>query len=188
VSPRAAVLGAAAVALVPAAAGAASEGSAAMDFVWKVLNLALLLGVLVFAARKPVLNFLAERRDTVRNQIETSEKLLRDAEGRVAEWNRRAAGLAGEVEALRDTARRAAEQEAASIVADAQASAQRIRAGASEAVEAELRRARTVLQREAADLAVELAARLLREQVTPADRDRLLDEFVEKVRRGGARA
>lgn len=172
------------VLVAPAAAHAASDLA---EFAWKVGNTALLLGVLYYVGRKPVRNYLAERRDTVRNQIETSEKLLKDAEGRLAEWTRRAESLDAEVAAIRESARKAAEQEAAAIVADAEATARRIRENAAGAAESELRRARESLRREAAELAVGMAERLLREQVTDADRDRLVDEFVERVRAEGGR-
>lgn len=168
---------------LPSAASAASEGS--MGFVWEVANLLLLLGVLVVLTRKPVGNYLAERRDTIRNNIETSEKLLGDAEQRLAEWQRRASGLETEIESIREAARKSAEQEASEILADAQASAERIRAGAHGTVEGELRRARQSLRAEAADLAVELAGKLLRERITQEDRARLVDEFVQKIEQGG---
>ena len=38
-----------------------------------------------------MLNYLADRRDTIRNNIETSEKLLTDAEESLAGWQQRAA-------------------------------------------------------------------------------------------------
>ena len=44
-----------------------------------------------------------------------------------------------------------------------------------------MRRAHDRLREEASDLAVELAAGMLREQVGPADRERLLDEFITSV-------
>ena len=174
-----------ALALPGAAWAATVGGESTADFLWELANLALLIGVIVYFARKPVQNYLAERRDAVRNNLETSEKLLKDAEERLREWSRRAAGLDAEVVSIREAARKAAEQEAAGIVADAEATATRIRANAHVAVESEVRRARDRLRAEAGELAVTLASELLRQQVTDADRDRLVDEFVSKVEQGG---
>jgi F0F1-type ATP synthase membrane subunit b/b' len=42
------------------------------------------------------------------------------------------------------------------------------------------------LHEEAADLAVELAGSLLAEQVTDADRERLVTEFIERIERSDA--
>ena len=67
------------------------------------------------------------------------------------------------------------------FVDDARATAERIRRDAAAAVDQELRRAQTQLREEAADLALELAATKLRDQVGDSDRDRLVDEFITRV-------
>ena len=79
------------------------------------------------------------------------------------------------------TARERADTEREHILAAARASAERIRRDASLAIEHEVRRAREHLRGEASELAVELAAGMLKEQVGPSDRERLLDEFIVRV-------
>ena len=59
--------------------------------------------------------------------------------------------------------------------------AERIRRDAQAGVAQELRRAQSELREEAADLALEIAARKLSEQVGEADRERLVDEFILRV-------
>ena len=165
---------------------AAEEGHGGSLF-WQVLNVALLIAVLIWFARKPVLSYLAERRDTIAKNLDSSAGLLAEAERRLAEWTEKAAHLDREVAAIRETTRRAAEAERDRILADAKLTAERIRRSASAVVERELQQARDVLRREAADLAVELAAKILREQVNEGDRTRLLDEFIGRVEQKGAR-
>jgi F-type H+-transporting ATPase subunit b len=162
---------------------AASEEGHGGSLFWQVLNVALLLGVLIYFARKPVLSYLAERRDTIAKNLESSAQLLAEAERRLAEWTEKAANLDREVTSIRDATRRAAEAERDRIIADAQVTAERIRRSAGAVVERELQQARDALRREAADLAVELAAKTLREQVNDADHTRLLDEFIGHVER-----
>jgi F-type H+-transporting ATPase subunit b len=177
-------------ALVPAVALAAGgeAGESAMTHVWEWLNLALLLGVLFYLGRKPVLAFFGDRRSRIEKELESAESLLREAQVRLAEWSARAAGLDGEMEQIKRVAREAAEQEAARVVADAHATADRIRRDAASAVEREAARARARLRQEAADLAVASAEGLLREQVQPADGDRLFDEFVGRIEQPAARS
>jgi F-type H+-transporting ATPase subunit b len=69
------------------------------------------------------------------------------------------------------------------LLADARAAAERIRSDAANAVDHEVRRAQANLRAEASQLAVELAAGILREQVTTQDRDRLIDEFIARIER-----
>jgi F-type H+-transporting ATPase subunit b len=159
---------------------AAEEGHGGSLF-WQVLNVLLLLGVLIWFARKPVLSYLAERRDTIAKNLEGSAALLAEAEHRLAEWTEKVAHLDREVAGIRAATGRAAEAERSRILADAELTAERIRRSASAVVERELQQAREALRREAADLAIELAGKALREQVNDADRARLLDEFIGHV-------
>jgi F-type H+-transporting ATPase subunit b len=154
---------------------------------WQVANVLLLLAVLIYFARKPVLGYLAGRRDTIAKNLDGAAQLLAEAERNLAGWNQKAASLDQEVAMIREAARRAAEAERDRILADARATADRIRQSASAVAERELQQARESLRGEAADLAVELAARILREQVNDSDRSRLVDEFIERVAPGGAR-
>ena len=165
---------------VPALAtsGGSEDGS---SLFYPVLNFVLLLAVLVYFLRKPAQAFFADRRSRIQAELLEAAQLKKDAEVRHARWQRRLADLERELEAIRDTSRERAETEREHILADARAAADRIRSDASTAIEQELRRARERLRDEASDLAVELAEGLLREQVTDADRDRLLDEFIARV-------
>ena len=173
--------------LVAPAAAAASEGDAGLShFFWEIANLLLLVGVLVYATRKPVSNYLSQRRQDIQDNLAGSEKLLESAEARLAEWNGRAARLDEEVASIKEGARRSAEAERQKVVADAHAAADRIRKTAGAAVESELRRARKRLRGEAADLAVQLAGGILEQKVTSEDQDRLVDEFIEKIEQEGA--
>jgi F-type H+-transporting ATPase subunit b len=154
---------------------------------WQVANTLLLLAVLIYFARKPVLTYLAGRRDTIAKNLDGAAQLLAEASLRLAQWNQKAASLDQEVAAIRDATRRAAEAERDRILADARVTADRIRQSASAVAERELQQARESLRGEAADLAVELAAKILREQVNDSDRTRLVDEFIERIEPDGAR-
>ncbi len=169
------------VLLAPVAAQAA-DGATQL---WEVANLVLLIGVLIYVARKPVMEFLGTRREEIQTNIASSEKLLTDAEGRLEEWNQKVAQLDEEAQTIRDSTKRAAEQERDAIIADAKKTAERIRNSASSVVDRELRSARESLRAEVAGLATEMAGGILAEKVNDGDRDRLVDEFIEKLEQGG---
>ena len=165
-------------------ASAAAEGGAGVF--WEIFNLALVIGVLVYFARKPVLAYLAERRSGIEGNIQSAEQVLSEAEARLSEWSTKVDRLDEDMATIREAARKSAEDERTRIIAEAQAAAQRILASAGDAVQAETRRAQVILREEAADLAVELAEKILREQVGDADQARLVDEFIAKVEQGEA--
>ena len=173
------------IATIPAVASAeAGESRVLEHLVYPALNLAILLAVLFYFGRKPIRSFFVERRGQIRKELERAAKMKAEAEDRYAQWQRRLMDLDAELESIRAAARERAEIERDRILTEAEAAAERVRADAHAAVEQELRRAREQLRREAGDLAIELAAQRLREQITPADHDRLLDEFVTRIERG----
>ena len=182
------------LALAPLAGFAASEEHAdghgethddhTKELILEWVNLLILGGVLVYFARKPIQQYLGDRRDTIAKNIASSEQLLRDAEAKLAEWNAKAARLDADVVEIIESTRKGAETEKAAILADAEATAARIRQSASGVVERELRAARESLRKEAAELAVTIAGTILREQTNEADRNRLVDEFIAKIESG----
>jgi F-type H+-transporting ATPase subunit b len=164
-----------------APAAAAEGGGGAGDLVFPAINLLLLIAVLVYFARKPIQRFFADRREGVQEELQQAAALRDEATRRYAEWQRKLVDLDAEIERLRAVSRERTELERERMLADARAAAERIRADARAAVEQELRSARVQLREEAADLAIGLAAERLRGEVTDADRDRLLDEFIERI-------
>ena len=162
----------------PGFAQAAGEGgSEVRNFLWSVFNLALLLAAIAYFARKPIRDYFAARRRQVGGELDAAAELLRQAEARLAEWQSRVDRLDAALADIRETARRRSER----ILAQAHATAERIRQDAGAAVERELSRARERLREEAAALAVELASGILEKQVTAADRKRLVDDFIARV-------
>jgi len=167
----------------PALASGGGEGVSVSDLLYRVLNLALLLGVLIYFAGKPIQAFFAERRGRIQEELTSAAEMRREAEQRYASWQRRVADVESELDSIRATARERAERERDQILAAARATAERIKSDARAAIDQEVRRAGEQLRDEASDLAVELAAEMLREQVTAGDRDRLLEEFIERIER-----
>ena len=161
----------------------ASEDSAAgmQTFIWPAVNLVILFAVLVYFARKPLRAYFDKRRSDIQDQLQAAADQLATAETSYAKWQRRMIDLETELDQIRATSRQRAEAERERIIGDARASAERIQREATTAVELELRRAREILREEAARLAIELAGERLAREVTDADRDRLIDEFIDLV-------
>ena len=165
---------------LPAQASEGSDGGLS-DLLWPAVNLAILIAVLVHFARKPIGDYFADRRSGIQDELKGAAGELADAEATYAKWQRRLIDLEAELEEIRATSSQRAEAERDKILSNARASAERIRRDASVAVEMELRRARETLREEATQLALELATERLEREVTDADRDRLLDEFIDRI-------
>ena len=151
------------------------------NFVWPAVNLVILLAVLVYFARKPLQAYFDKRRSDISDELQSSADELATAESTYAKWQRRMIVLDGELDEIRAMSRQRAEAERERIIGDARATAERIQRDATTAIELELRRAREALREEAAQLAIELAGERLSREVTDADRDRLVDEFISLI-------
>ena len=164
-----------------ASPASAAEGGSSKQLYFQLGNFVLLITVLVVLLRRPVREFFERRRSEVGGELDSAAQLLDQAEKRFLQWQQKLADLDAELETIRAESRDRAEQEREQVIADAHATAERIKRDATAAVGQELRRARSELRKEASELAVELAERMLREQVIDSDRDRLTDEFISEI-------
>jgi F-type H+-transporting ATPase subunit b len=170
-----------ALASVAGPAHAAEGGGGLVDLLIQAANLALLFGVLVYFARKPVVAFFQDRRARIKGDLDDAAELLQSAETRYEDWQRKLIELETATEAIRSEGLRRAEEEREAILADARAAAERIRRDATAAIAQQLRRAQAELRTEAAALTTEMAQRILEDQLADADRERLIDEFIGRV-------
>jgi len=165
---------------LPACASDPSTGGL-QTLLWPALNLVILIAVLVYFARRPLRAYFEKRRTEIQGELQSAADQLAVAETSYANWQRRMIELDGELDEIRETSRRRAEAERERILEEARATAERIRRDATAAVELELRRARETLREEATRLAIDLASERLSREVTDADRDRLVDEFIDLI-------
>ena len=151
------------------------------DFLWPALNLVILIAALVYFSSKPLRAYFEKRRSTIQGELQSAAEQLATAESTYAKWRRRMVDLEGELDEIRAVSRQRAEAERERIVEDARATAERIQRDATTAIALELRRARETLREEATQYAIELAGERLSREVTEADRDRLIDEFIDLI-------
>ena len=164
-----------------AASAGKSDAELTREAMWQGINLLIVIGVLWYFGRGPISEFFSSRRDGIRNELTESAELLRQAETRNSELQRKLVDLESEVSDIKSSATARAQEEAARILADAQTTASRIRTDAQAAIDQELSRAQSKLRDEAADLALQMASKKLTDNVGDADRDRLIDEFITRV-------
>lgn len=174
---------------VATAALAAEEGGGAPhggipwgEIVKQAVNLAILVGVLVYFLKKPLSSFLKERSEMLRRSIDDAARSRAEAASRLAAIEARMSRLSGEVEAMNRRAEAEAAEEAQRLREATAAEVERIRSQARFTADQEVKKAREELRREAADLSARAAAEIVARSMTPADQERLVRENVEKIR------
>lgn len=182
-----------ALALVPRVSVAAGGGGHQEGIPWTpillhTVNLIVFLGVLAWLVLPAVRNALKNRSLTVQKEIDEAMALHKAAEHRLAEVDRRLAGMDREVEALRAEARGQAERAAQLVRQHADADAEALLRSAEAAIRAEVEAARVSLQRRAVELAVGRAEEQLPGRITESTQAGLAQDLLGtingKVNRG----
>lgn len=145
------------------------------------VNLAVLLGLLLFALKTPVADFLKFRRSIIKEQLDASHEARGAAEARQAELEERLGGFDDELAAILEGVRQDAATDRKRTLAQAEHAATQMEAAARRTVQEELRRTRTELRDETVEQAVRLATELLGGAVGSGDRQRLAADYLAKV-------
>jgi F-type H+-transporting ATPase subunit b len=112
--------------------------------------------------------------------VEAGE-LRKQSEERAAEMERRLAGIESDIAALREESVKEARAEAERMVQRTAVEAGKIQAQAEQDIASATKAARAELKRHSAELAVELAERLIRARMTPAAQDELVRAFMRDL-------
>jgi F-type H+-transporting ATPase subunit b len=159
----------------------ADSGVLLKDFLWRVLNFSLVVALLVYFLRKPLKKGLAGRSEDIEKALAEAKQAKEEAEAKFAEYDRKLAQATEEIAEISDAIRREGELEKQKIIENAKQVAIKIEQDAEKAAELEVAKARRELQQEAAQLAVEMAEKMLKKNFTKDDDTRLIDEYMQKV-------
>lgn len=153
--------------------------------VWSILVFVLLLLVLRGAAWKPILRVLKEREEFIRKSIadakherEQAEQLLAQHRAQLDKAREQAGGIVEE-------GRRDADVVRQRILAEARQETAEMTARARRDIQLARDAAIKDLFDRTAELSIDVAARVLRKELTPADHDRLIRESLTEIRTTG---
>ncbi|HTU23853.1 MAG TPA: F0F1 ATP synthase subunit B [Pirellulales bacterium] len=139
-----------------------------------------LMAVLWKFAWGPILAGLEKREHSIAHEISEAKRQREEADALVAKYEARLAAAGDQVRSLLDEGRRDAESAKQAILAEAKSAAESERLRAVREIETATDGALRSLAERSAQLAVELAGKIVRKNLTPADHTRLIDEAVEK--------
>lgn len=146
-----------------------------------VVNFTLLVIVLVRMGRQPLLTFLQARRDAIQTSLTEAARIKAEAEAKHRQYSERLNQLDRELASLRAEMIKAGEEERDRIVAEAEAKAARLRHDAEFIINQKLKQLRIDLTKEAVEAAISAAEALIQKQATPADQQRLAQEYLEHL-------
>jgi len=160
----------------------ADKGAQLKDFGWRVLNFAVLVGIIVWALKKAdIRGSLAARQVEIEKSLKDAESARDAAEAKLIEYSGKLDQASKEIDELHAAIIREGEQEKNRIISEAKSAADRIVAQAALSAEQETIKARNELRAEAARLAVEIATGKLTGAIQKNDHDRFVGEYLDKV-------
>jgi F-type H+-transporting ATPase subunit b len=150
----------------------------------RLLNFAILAGILVYFLRMPIANYLSSRSTQIRQDLVTASEMRATATAQLAEIDKKMQALPAELDALRRQGAEDVKAEGARIAQAAAAERARLLEQTRREIDMRLRIARRELTEHAARLAVQVAETRIRRSITPDDQIRLVDRYASQLREG----
>ncbi|CAN5782767.1 hypothetical protein BH18ACI5_BH18ACI5_07590 [soil metagenome] len=148
----------------------------------RLFNFAILVGVLVYFLKSPLVGYLVSRSAQIRQELVTASELRAAAAAQLAEIQARMATLPGELEGLRRQGAADVQSEQARIAEAATHERERLLTQTRREIEMRLRIAKRELTEHAAALAVQVAEQRIKRVITPEDQVRLIDRYSAQLR------
>ncbi|HKP57265.1 MAG TPA: ATP synthase F0 subunit B [Polyangiales bacterium] len=152
-----------------------------LEFWGAVFNFVLLLVILQRLSKKPMQQFLSERREKIDQGIREAAVVKAKAEAVFTEYTERLKTLDQELNTLRTDIAKGAAADRARIVADAEESAKRVKAETEALVQRQAEQLEAEIRREVVQAAIEAAERAVRQAVSADDQRRLAETFAKEL-------
>ncbi|HEU4731907.1 MAG TPA: hypothetical protein VFT22_28625 [Kofleriaceae bacterium] len=157
------------------------EEPASPPFVFMLLNFALLLGILAWKLRPVGHKVAQDRHDLIKTALDEAARLRKQAADKLAEYETRLKDADAQIMRLVEGMRTDAENEKQRILAAAEAQAAMMKRDAELRIAAEIELARAQLTREVTAAAAAATEKILREKVTAADQQTLVNAFLSDI-------
>ena len=148
--------------------------------VWVVnlINLAIFVGIIYYFAGSKISAFFANRSDSIDRERSEARRLREEAQQRLDEYDLRLTSFEREREELLEEYKAQGERERERLIEEARGQIEKMRVDARRTIEQETRKAVAALERQAVDMAVEMAQRMARERLDDNQQRVLVDRFV----------
>jgi len=169
--------------LAPGALAADGSGGwrPTYDLIMRWLNFVILALVLIKFARRPLIDFLAGKKEEIAREIQRMEKEKEQAALKVAEAHKMLEESSIRFENLKERIIRQGEKRKQAIIAEAHRESEILLEGAKRKIDSQMLQAENTLRSEMIDMAVNVAIERLPGQVTENDNQKLLDQFLKST-------
>src|SRR5262245_38200353 len=150
-------------------------------YIWTIATFLILLALLARFAWRPLLDALERRQDAIRKSLDDARQAKEELQRLQAESARILAEARSEATSIIDSTRADAARFADEMKGKARAEADALVKHAQREIDAQTARAVQSIRREAIDLSVAVASKILRRDISKADNDRLVDDTIREM-------
>ncbi len=155
--------------------------TAPSSFYFGLINFAIFATALFFVLKRPLRGYFAARAVSIRDAVEAARRAEELAVARAKEIQLRLDHIDAEIADMKRQAKQTGEEERREIIQRAESFAAKASQDTELMVKQELQRLKKSLRNTTVDLAIVMAERILREQITPDDQGRLAQQFVQRL-------
>src|SRR5213592_1593126 len=150
-------------------------------FIWTIITFLVLLGLLAKFAWGPLLQALESRQEAIRKSLDDAQQAKQELERLQHESEKIIRDARVEAEAIISRSRGDAERLREEMKQKARSEAETIVKGAERQIQLETGRALQQIRREAADLSVLIASKIIQRNLSKEDNERLIEETIRQV-------
>jgi F-type H+-transporting ATPase subunit b len=150
-------------------------------FIWTILTFLVLFALLARFAWGPLLHALEGRQELIRKSLDDAQRAREEIERLNQESAQILAQARVEADSIVSRSRSDAERLREEMKQTARSQAATIVKNAERQIQLETARALQEIRREAVDMSVEIASKLIRRNISKEDNERLIDEAVRQI-------
>lgn len=152
-------------------------------WLWTIINFAIFALILVVFLRKPLNNYLQQRRELIEKSIREAQEAKELAQKALAEVEERLKLKDKEVEDIISSARISGEREKERLIEEGERLKVKLLEQAKTNIDYEVKRAKEAIKAEAVEAAMELAEEKIKKRLTRDDQEKLLAESLKLISR-----
>ena len=151
------------------------------DMLFYVISFILMIWLVKVFAWQPVMKIMHDRENKIADNIDSAAKSKEDAEKLVSQREEELAHSKREAIQIIDQAKKTGKEQSEQIIAQARVDAQDIQEKASADIERERKEAMSDVKNQIANLSIEVASKLIKQQLNVNDQKDLIDSYIKEL-------
>jgi F-type H+-transporting ATPase subunit b len=167
-----------------ASGGSGAEGSGGgswLDFLWRLVNFLVLIGVIYWLLSKKIKEYFSGRREGIKQALAEAVAAREQSEKKFQEYSTKLDKATGEIEQISIMIESQGEAEKVRIIEDARKTAEKIKEDTQARMDQEFTKASQQLRTEAVRLSTQMAEEILKKNIQAADHEAMVKDYIEKV-------